>query len=83
MNFIFNEDPDHVSKKSVFCSLHFTADSFSNKAQFDVGFSRLKLKDDVVLTILDPMWHHTSVSNCFYYVITIALSLLTDRLICM
>ncbi len=47
-----------------------------NKAQFDVGFSeRLKLKDDVVSTILDPMWHHTSVSNCFYYVITIALSL--------
>ncbi len=40
------------------------------------GFSeRLKLKDDVVSTILDPMWHHTSVSNCFYYVITIALSL--------
>ncbi len=48
-----------------------------------MGFSeRLKLKDDVVSTILDPMWHHTSVSNCFYYVITIALSLLTDRLIC-
>ncbi len=50
---------------------------------FYVGFSkRLKLKDDAVPTILDPMWHHTSVSNCFYYVITIALSLLTDRLIC-
>ncbi len=72
MNFIFNEDPDRISKKSVFCSLHFTADSFTNKAQFDVGFS---------MTILDPMWHHTSVSNCFYYVITIASSLLTDRLI--
>ncbi len=76
MNFIFNEDSDRVSKKSVFCSLHFTADSFANKAQFDVGFSeRFKLKDDVVSTILDPMWHHTSVSNCFYYMITIALSL--------
>ncbi len=83
MNFIFNEDPDRISKKSVFCSLHFTVDSFTNKAQFDVGFSkRLKLKDDVVLTILDPMWHHTSVGNCFYYVITIALSLLRDRLTC-
>jgi len=76
MNFIFNEDPDRVSKKSVFCSLNCTADSFTNKAHVDEGFSeRLKLKDDVVSTILDPMWHHTSVSNCFYYVITIALSL--------
>ncbi len=47
----FNEDPNRISKKSVFCSLHFTADSFTNKAQFDVGFSkRLKLKDDVVPT---------------------------------
>ncbi len=40
------------------------------------------LKDDAVLTILDPMSHHTSVSNCFHYVITIALSVITDRLIC-
>ncbi len=52
------------------------SDSFTNKTPFDEGFSeRLKLKDDVVSTILDPMWHHTSVSNCFYYMITIALSL--------
>ncbi len=35
-----------------------------------------------VLTKLDLMSHHTSVSNWFYYVVTIALSLLTDRLIC-
>ncbi len=49
MNCIFNEDPDRVSKHSVFCSLHFTADSFTNKSQFDVLFSeRLKLKDDAV-----------------------------------
>lgn len=34
-------------------------------------FERLKLKDDAVLTILDltSMLQHTSVSNCFYYVI--------------
>ncbi len=62
-----------------FCSLHFTTDSFTNKAQFDAGFSkRLKLKDNAVPTILDltVMPHHTSVSyiNCFYYVVTIALS---------
>uniref|UniRef100_A0A672KMF4 GDT1 family protein n=1 Tax=Sinocyclocheilus grahami TaxID=75366 RepID=A0A672KMF4_SINGR len=31
---------------------------------------------------LTVMSHHTSVSNCFYYVVTIALSVLTDRLIC-
>ncbi len=30
--------------------VHFTADSFTNKAQFDMG----KLKDDAVPTILDP-----------------------------
>uniref|UniRef100_A0A671LYR6 THAP-type domain-containing protein n=1 Tax=Sinocyclocheilus anshuiensis TaxID=1608454 RepID=A0A671LYR6_9TELE len=79
MNFIFNEVPDHVSKNLVLCSLHFTADSFTNKAQFDAEFSeRLKLKDDAVPTILDPtvMSHH--VSNCFYNVFTIALSVITD-----
>ncbi len=54
MNFIFNEDPDSVSKNSVLCSLHFTADLFTNKAKFNAVFSeRLKLKY-VVLTILDP-----------------------------
>ncbi len=46
MNFIF---PCHISKILVLCSLHFTADLFTNKALFDVGFSeRLKLKDDGV-----------------------------------
>ncbi len=37
---------------------------------------RLKLIDDAVPSILDPtaMSQHTSVSNCFYYVVTIALS---------
>ncbi len=65
--------------------LHFTVDSFTNKAQFDTGFSeRLKLKDDAVLTILDlkVMLQHTSVSNCFHDVVTIALSVITDHLIC-
>ncbi len=85
MNFIFNEVPDHVSKNLVLCSIHFTAASFTNKAQIDTAFSeRFKLKADAVPTILDPtvMSHHTSVSNCFYYMITIALlSVITDRLI--
>ncbi len=54
MNFIFNEDPDRVNKNLVLCSLHFTF-SFTNEAQFDVGFSeRLKLKDDALPAILDP-----------------------------
>ncbi len=67
--------PDRVSKNLVLCPLHFTTDSLTNKAQFDTGFSeRLKLKDDALPIILDPMSHHTSVSNCFHYVITIALS---------
>ncbi len=56
MNFIFNEDPDCISKNfvqsvriiKVLCSLHFTADLFTNKAQFNTG------KDDAVLIILDP-----------------------------
>ncbi len=37
---------------------------------------RLKLKDDAVATILDPtvISQHKSVSNCFHYVVIIALS---------
>ncbi len=43
--FILNEVSDHVSKNLVFCSLHFTVDLFTNKAQFNAGFSeRLKQK---------------------------------------
>ncbi len=49
MNFIFNEDPDCVSKNSFLCSLHFSTDLFINKAQFEAGFSeRLNLKDDAM-----------------------------------
>ncbi len=52
MDELFNEDPDHVSKNLDLCSLHFTTDLFTNKAQFNAGFSeRLKLKDNAVLTI--------------------------------
>ncbi len=74
-----------VSKNLFLRSHHFTTDSFTNKAQFDTVFSeRLKLKDDAVPTILDltEMSQHTSVSNCFYSVATISLSVITDRLIC-
>ncbi len=54
-------------------------DKFTNKAQFDTGFlERVKLIYKGVPDILDP--HHTSVSNCYYYVITIALSVITDCL---
>ncbi len=44
---------------------------------------RLNLKDDALPTILDLMSHHTSVSNVnwFYYVATIASSIITDRLL--
>ncbi len=66
MNFILDVVPDHVNKTLFICSLHFTADSFLNKSQFDAGFSeRLKIKNDAVPSILDPtvMSQHTSVSN--------------------
>ncbi len=85
LNFICNEDQDCVSKNLVLCSLNFTTDLFTNKAQFDAGFSkRLKLKDDAVPTILDPtiMSQHTIKCNCFYYMVTIALSVFTDYLLC-
>ncbi len=44
----------------------------------------LKIKDDVVLTILDltVMSQHKCVSDCFHYAITMALSIITDHLIC-
>ncbi len=65
----------------ILCSLLFSTDLFTNKAQFNTGYSeRFKLKDDAVPTILNPMSHLTSVSKCFHYVITIALSVITDRL---
>ncbi len=73
MNFIFNEDPDRISKNLVLCSLHFTADLFTNKAQFNARFSeRLKLKDDAVPTILiqTVMSHHRFLlcaHYCFVY----------------
>ncbi len=39
MNYIFNEILDHVSKNNLaFCSLQFTEDLFTNKAQLDTGF---------------------------------------------
>ncbi len=53
---------DHINKNLVLCSLNFTADSFTNKARFDVRFSeRFKLKDDAMQTILHltVMSHHT------------------------
>ncbi len=52
-------------------------DSFTNKAQFNMGFSeRLKIKDDAVPAILDltVMSQHTRVT-VFNYVITIAVSI--------
>ncbi len=66
MNFIFKEVPDRVSKNSVLWTLQFSADSFTNKAQFDTGFSERFKQDNAVPTIMDltVMSHHTSVSNC-------------------
>ncbi len=83
MKFIFNEFPDLVSKNSALCSFNLTTDSFTNKAQFNSGFSeRLKLKDDAVPTVLDlTVMCNISVSNCFYFLVTIALSVITDCLI--
>ncbi len=74
--------PDHFSKNLVLCTLHFTADSFTNKAQFNTGFSeRLKLNDDALSTILNLTV--TSHQMCYcYYVVTIALSVIKDSLIC-
>ncbi len=44
MNFIFNELTDRVNKNLFLFSHHFTADSFTNKAQ--LVSERLKLKDE-------------------------------------
>ncbi len=82
INFVFNEDPDHVSKNLVLCSLHFTTESFKNKAQFDTGFSKIKTKRfcaDYIGTDSNVAPHKCEY-NCFYYVVTIALSLLTEHL---
>lgn len=79
MNFIINEVPDRFGKNLSF--IHFILDSFTNKAQFDAGFSqRMKLKNNAVPTVLDPtvMLHHTSVSNCFYYMVYTLLLQIVD-----
>ncbi len=58
-------------------------DLFSNKEQFDTGFSkRLKLKN---ICCADYFESNSNVAphnliNCFYYMVTIALSNFTDRL---
>ncbi len=59
MNFIFNEDPDRISKNVVLCSLHSIVDLF--KAQFDAADNE---KGDAVSTILDltVMSEHSSVT---------------------
>ncbi|XP_057206770.1 uncharacterized protein LOC130564597 [Triplophysa rosa] len=55
LKFIFKDVPAHVGKTLSVCSLHFTADSFVNKAQVDAGFAeRLRLKSSAVPSILDP-----------------------------
>ncbi len=70
----------------ILCSLHFIANLFTNKAQFHTGFSgRLKLKEDAVLIEsesdhLTVMSHHTNVSNCLYYVVTLSASICEERM---
>ncbi|XP_056608949.1 uncharacterized protein LOC130426283 isoform X2 [Triplophysa dalaica] len=55
LKFIFKDVPAHVAKTFSVCSLHFTADSFVNKAQVDAGFAeRLRLKSCALPSILDP-----------------------------
>ncbi len=63
MNFIINEVIELCTLfTSFYCGFVY------KQGPIDAGFSeRLKLKDAVVMS------HHTSVSNCFHYVITIAL----------
>ncbi len=48
------EDPDRVNKNLVLCSLYFTVDSFTKKAQFYEGFSKRLILKDALPTILDP-----------------------------
>ncbi len=66
--------PEFFSKNMVFCLHHFTADLFTNKAQFE----RLNL----YWTIFDPAVMSQHTSNCFYNVFTTALTVITDHLIC-
>ncbi len=82
VNELYFNDPDRISKNSVLCSIHFTADSFTNKTSFNARFKKiLKLKDNPVTAILDPTVCRKT-SYCFHYMVTLLLSLLRDRLIC-
>ncbi len=74
-------------KNLVICSLHFTLRTFRSHKQDTIRcriFRKIETKDDAVPTILDltVMSQHLNVNNCFYYMVTVAFSVITDCLIC-
>ncbi len=82
MIFILDEVPAH--SVGTWCFVHFTVGLFTNKAQFDRIFRTIETNRRCCADYIGSDSHvsNTSVSNCFYYVVTIALSVITDNLIC-
>lgn len=55
LQFIYKECPSHVDPELRVCSVHFSADCFENRAQYDAGFAKkLVLKNHAVPTGLNP-----------------------------
>ncbi len=71
---IFNEDPDSANKNLVLCSLHFTADSFTNKAQIRCGiFKKIETKRRCCA---DYIWSDSNVTTQVWVTVFITWSLL-------
>lgn len=55
LQFIFYRIPQNFSPYLLVCSAHFTADSFTNLAQYNAGFAKkLRTKDTAVPTLFGP-----------------------------
>ncbi|KAG7221185.1 hypothetical protein INR49_017472 [Caranx melampygus] len=55
LKFIFYRIPQDFSPYLLVCSAHFTADSFTNLAQYNAGFAKkLRTKDTAVPTLFGP-----------------------------
>ncbi len=84
MNNIFNEYPERISKNLVLCSINFTVDSCTNTSTIRRGiFKKIETKRRRCADYIGSDSNVTTqVWVTFQFVITIALSVITDHLIC-
>ncbi len=78
--FIFNEDPDHVSKNSS--SFPFFLQRIRLQTRHNSIFKKIETKRRCCVKYIESDSNFTTHKcNCFYYVVTFAWSVITDCLI--